>query len=81
LCKADKDQRWTITHKAEGIATPAGTLIIGNSRSAADSYQMAGTCPPPSSPMRTGRSVRRAAVTVPKIVTSISRKDVAGQRG
>jgi hypothetical protein len=36
MTSADRDQRWTITHKAEGIATPAGTLIIGNSRSAAD---------------------------------------------
>ena len=41
MTSADKDQRWTITHKAESIAAPAGTLTIGNSRSAADLYRAA----------------------------------------
>jgi hypothetical protein len=38
MTSADKDQRWTIAHKAEGICAAAGTLI---SASTADLDQVA----------------------------------------
>jgi hypothetical protein len=49
MTSADRDQRWTTRTRPKVFAPPAGTLIIGNSRSAAD--QLGGRNLPPAAPV------------------------------